>query len=55
MEKSLRFWIGATFLFLGIIIGFLIAPIKNGIYCGNYSGNTYLTPGAEDEEDELKF
>ncbi|WP_215699498.1 hypothetical protein [Clostridium sp. MCC353] len=28
---------------LGIVIGFLISPIKKGIYCGNHNGNTELT------------
>lgn len=26
---------------LGVVIGFLIAPIKKGISCGNNNGNTY--------------
>lgn len=39
----------AMFLFLGIVIGFLIAPIKKGILCGDNSGNTY---GSDDVWDE---
>ena len=30
----------ATALFFGIIVGFLFAPIKKGVYCGNHNGNT---------------
>lgn len=26
-------------LCFGIIVGFLFAPIKKGIYCGNHNGN----------------
>lgn len=32
----------------GVIHGFLWAPIKKGISCGNYNGNTYSKP--EEEE-----
>lgn len=28
-------------LLLGIIKGFLISPVKRGLFCGNNSGNTY--------------
>lgn len=36
-EKSLLI---TTILLTGVIIGFLTAPIKKGIYCGNHNGNT---------------
>jgi uncharacterized membrane-anchored protein YhcB (DUF1043 family) len=32
----------STALLLGIIIGFIFAPIKRGVYCGNHNGNTQL-------------
>lgn len=32
LEKKL---IVSTFFLSGVVIGFLIAPIKKGIYCGN--------------------
>lgn len=31
----------ATLLF-GVVIGFMFAPIKKGVYCGNHNGNTQL-------------
>ena len=31
--------LGLSCLFGGMVLGFLIAPIKKGIYCGNYNGN----------------
>ncbi len=40
LEKKL---IVATFFMAGIIIGFIFAPIKRGIYCGNHNGNTDIT------------
>ena len=40
LEKKL---IIATFFMSGIIIGFIFAPIKRGIYCGNHNGNTEIT------------
>ncbi|HCD44497.1 MAG TPA: hypothetical protein DEQ64_12330, partial [Lachnoclostridium sp.] len=29
-------------LLLGCVLGFLLAPIKKGVYCGNHNGNTSL-------------
>lgn len=39
----------AMFLFLGIVIGFLIAPIKKGIICGD--NNTYGSDDGLWDED----
>lgn len=36
-------------MLLGIVKGFLIAPIKGGIYCGNGNGDCYNC--LEDEEE----
>ncbi|GLC83000.1 hypothetical protein [Lacrimispora brassicae] len=36
-----RLLILSSFL-LGCVLGFLFAPIKKGIYCGNHNGNTRL-------------
>lgn len=44
MDKHKNLLIASNCLFLGIVIGFFLAPIKNGISCGNNSGNTYLSP-----------
>lgn len=30
----------STCILYGIVMGFLIAPIKQGIHCGNNNGNT---------------
>ncbi|WP_180994514.1 hypothetical protein [Clostridium sp. chh4-2] len=30
----------ATASLLGIVIGFILSPVKKGIFCGNYNGNT---------------
>lgn len=40
MNKSTGFLIGIIGLLGGIILGFMLAPIKNGIECGNNNGNT---------------
>lgn len=37
--------------FFGVIIGFLIAPIKKGIEIGNNSGNTTNLDYEEEEEE----
>lgn len=40
-EKKL---VTATAFLFGIVLGFMFAPIKKGIYCGNNNGTTtYLT------------
>ena len=35
-EKKL---VTATAFLLGVVLGFMFAPIKRGIYCGNNNGN----------------
>lgn len=39
MKKSSTFWMSTAFLFMGMVIGFLISPVKKGM--GNNSGNNY--------------
>ena len=41
MKKSTFCLILTTILFFGIIIGFLLSPIKNGVFMVNDSGNDY--------------
>jgi len=43
-EKKL---VTASAFLLGIVIGFMFAPIKKGIYCGNNNGNTLPETPAE--------
>ncbi|HEX2985735.1 MAG TPA: hypothetical protein VHO71_02865 [Caproiciproducens sp.] len=51
MDRTTRFLLGTTMFLLGIIIGFLISPIKKGMCFGNHSGNTFLRHRDEPEED----
>lgn len=39
MKKLTGCLLSIIFLLFGIILGFFVAPIKKGIYCGNNSGN----------------
>ncbi|ROR25741.1 hypothetical protein EDD66_11098 [Mobilisporobacter senegalensis] len=41
--------LASTCILAGIIVGFLIAPIKKGIQCGNNNGNTTVY-GEEERE-----
>lgn len=50
--KSERILVTATAFLLGLVIGFLFAPSKKGIYCGNNNGNSTLLPS--DLEQETK-
>jgi len=54
MSKNFVCVLSAMFLFLGIIIGFLLAPAKKGVYCGNHNGNHYITPPNEPDWDDLE-
>lgn len=47
-SRGEKFLIATSFLLFGVIIGFMISPIKEGIYCGNDNGNNYIC----DEECE---
>mgnify|MGYP000854366080 CR=1 FL=1 len=56
MDKKMSVLVSAVCLLLGVIIGFLAAPVKKGIYCGNYNGNDFSgLPEREDGfgEDEI--
>lgn len=52
MDKNEKILLGAACFFAGVVAGFLIAPIKKGIYCGNNNGNNYMNKD-EEENDEL--
>lgn len=39
MKDKEKLLLGAACFFGGMVAGFLIAPIKKGICCGNYNGN----------------
>lgn len=47
-EKSLLI---STCVLLGMVLGFFMAPIKNGISCGNNNGNTTLGACEDEKED----
>ncbi|CDM69382.1 putative membrane protein [Clostridium bornimense] len=50
MKNKEKLLLGAACFFGGIVTGFLIAPIKKGLYCGNNNGNNFLS-----KEDMEKF
>lgn len=51
MDKKEKVLLGAACFLGGVVLGFLISPIKGGIYCGNHNGN-YLKDGEKEEEEE---
>lgn len=62
MRKSTGILTALVCFLGGIILGFLIAPVKKGVYCGNYSGNIYGGTQSPDkdldesyDEDALPF
>ncbi len=46
MEKRL---VMGVCLLAGMVLGFMMAPVKKGIYCGNNNGNTQF---ADDDQKE---
>ena len=59
MKNNEKILLGVSCFLGGVVLGFLIAPIKNGIYCGNNNGN-YVSgkdelPDPIDENLEYKI
>jgi hypothetical protein len=63
LKKSEIFLLSSTMLLLGTMIGFLLAPAKNGVRCGNNNGNTYYGDhddccdewDCDEDEDDMPF
>lgn len=54
MQKSTGILTALACFLGGIILGFLIAPVKKGIYCGNYNGNVCgNTQNSADGDEEF--
>ena len=52
MDRKMTTLIGLVCLLAGVIVGFLLAPVKKGIYCGTNNGNSYGGWGYDDEEED---
>lgn len=61
MKKSTICLLCSTMLLFGTLLGFLLSPIKKGLYIGNNSGNTNSDPHSDqdesvyDDEDDMPF
>jgi len=51
MKIRTAFLMSTLFFLLGIILGFLFAPIKKGLYIGNYSGNNNNCSSTKDADE----
>jgi len=51
LKKLTGLLLALTSLFVGIILGFLLSPVKHGINIGNDSGNSHL-PAKENTGEE---
>lgn len=51
MKDKETLLLSTTCFFAGVVVGFLIAPIKKGVYCGNNSGNQYKELKEKNEEE----
>ena len=45
--------LSTTCFLAGVVAGFLIAPIKKGIYCGNNNGNSFSEKQNNKLEDKI--
>lgn len=45
--------LSTTCFLAGIVAGFLISPIKKGIYCGNNNGNHFSKKQNDNLEDKI--
>lgn len=52
MNKMTAFLISTICFLLGLVLGFLIAPIKKGIQIGNNSGNNYVAKSKDNYSDD---
>ncbi len=64
MQKTIVFLLAACSFMAGIVLGFMLSPIKRGIFlCGDNSNNRYANRECwdgdedtqEDEEDAIPF
>lgn len=44
MKRKEQILLGTSCFFAGVVAGFLIAPIKKGMYCGNNTTNYLKDP-----------
>lgn len=53
MKKTTAILLSCSALLFGMVLGFLISPIKKGIEVGNNSGNTHTYLPPVDKEETL--
>lgn len=54
MNKSTAVWMSIAMFFMGMVIGFMLAPIKKGITCGNNNTNCGSSNSVSNIEKDLK-
>lgn len=50
MKNNEKILLGTACFLGGVVAGFLIAPIKKGVYCGNNNGNCVV---AKEDLEEI--
>lgn len=51
MKKSTAALLSFCCFLMGVIVGFLLSPIKDGVHCGNNNGNTTVYNSRKDESE----
>jgi hypothetical protein len=56
MEKQRKhnFWFGFAMLLLGVVLGFLAAPVKKGVSVKNICGNTWYADELEEIDEKTE-
>lgn len=62
MKKKHNIWFGFSMMLVGVVVGFMVAPIKKGVNVKNICGNHYWKNDSDeeqkddyDEDEVLKF
>lgn len=54
LKNKEKLLLPATCFLAGIVVGFLISPVKRGIFCGNYNGNQFREDNYKSSEDKTE-
>ena len=54
MNNKEKVLLGLTCFLGGVVAGFLIAPIKGGVCCGNNNGNNFGNNFGKEEENDTE-
>ncbi|MEG0692715.1 MAG: hypothetical protein RR444_06500 [Oscillospiraceae bacterium] len=51
LQKSRNFWFAASMMLIGVVLGYLMSPAKNGFNIKNICGNGWAANDCLEEDD----